>query len=77
MKPYNLTYATMEHWTSGQCSMVPLLYVPGEAWALIDRSWREMNSGEVAMSAKVLDQASFETLFAATLIDLPDAAFQA
>jgi hypothetical protein len=76
MKPDNLAYATMEHWSDGQCSMVPVLYVPGEAWTLIDGSWRKIDSTEVSMSARVLDRASFETLFAATLIDLPDAAFQ-
>jgi hypothetical protein len=67
----------MEHCSDGQCSMVPVLYRPGEAWALIDGAWREMNSGEVSMSARVLDEASYQTLFAAVLIDLPDSAFQA
>jgi hypothetical protein len=73
----DLTYGALEYWKNGRVTMVPVLYVPGEAWALIDGSWREMNSGEICITARMLDKESYETPFAATLIDLPDAAFKA
>ena len=61
------TYGAWEHWKDGQCSLVPLRYRPGEAWALIDGVWTEVDSAEAAMNARLLDKASYHKIFARVL----------
>jgi len=47
----------------------------GEAWALINGQWQEVNSSEVGNEARMLDKESYESVFGAALIALPAAAF--
>jgi uncharacterized protein (DUF2237 family) len=69
-------YCAYQHWQNGVPTMVPVRYVPGEAWALVAGKWIEIDSLDVGMYARMLDAATFKSVFARDLIALPATAFQ-
>lgn len=69
-------YGAWEHWSNGLCEIVPLRYRPGEAWALINGAWSQVNSGEASMNSTLLAKSAYDKLFATIMIALPAAAFQ-
>ena len=74
------SYGMWEYWSkdaNGVASptYVPVRWRPGEAWALINRQWQEVNSSQVGNEARMLDKESYESFFGATLIALPAVAF--
>jgi hypothetical protein len=60
----------------GQATFVPVRWLPGEAWALIDGAWQRVNDADVGNEARLLDTAAYESTFGASLIALPATAFQ-
>ena len=67
MEPLKLTFGTVD----GD----PFVWTPGEAWVLVNGTWREANSSVVGMDGRVLPKAAFEAKFA-SLPALPSNAFR-
>jgi hypothetical protein len=49
---------------------VPVRWVPGEAWALINGAWTRVDGADVGTEARELNEASYNQAFAYILIAL-------
>jgi hypothetical protein len=73
MKP---EFASWEYWQAGDYDIVPVRWVPGEAWALIKGTWTRVNSTEVSMEARMLNEKTYKQAFEKILVPLPSNAFK-